>query len=185
MTVDLAFDLGTAATGAVWDGPDGVPRSTTIRCGGGVAAPGGGYDNGPSFHKFHIEARGLLVLVKPRRVAVLSPLKRGGKGQTGMAASAQHVELSLGLYAIIQMLCTEMSIACFKIADNTARMHFCGNGQAPKEANMARCNQLRWPMKNQDEADAASAFYALKAIADPKWRPAQGFVLFQEGVKRK
>jgi hypothetical protein len=182
MPIDLVLDLGSN-TGAVWDGPGPRPMSAPWRVGGGISAPGGGFDNGPCFLKLEKALLENFAVIRPTRVTVLSPLKRGGNEQSSMASSAQAVELALGMYAIIQCRCTASGIPCFKMADSTARKHFVGNGRATKPDVQARCRQLGWVMKTPDECDAAAGWWACKAIAEPSYLTNLGFTLFQERAR--
>lgn len=191
--IDLALDISQMRTGAVWDGADGVPRATSFKAPASLKGDGGGYSLGAGLLAYHNFLVDLIMVTGAERITFEAPLplaawqKWDEKEERMRPRTSQlTMQILLNLAGITEMCAARAGIhQCFQVTVQSARKAMLGKGKWDKEDVQAMCRQLRWPMLNADQADAAAVWYAAKVTCDPLWRPAQGLVLFQEGVKRK
>lgn len=127
-----------------------------------------GFDFGPAFAEFWRTLEGLCALVKPERLAFEAPLMpRGGNFYTPEVT----VRLLMGLAALTETFAQLNDIPCDERNVATVKLFWSGHGRADKQAMVARCRQLGFTPRNDNEADACGLFHLVMAEYDPGFSP--------------
>jgi Holliday junction resolvasome RuvABC endonuclease subunit len=168
----LALDIASA-TGAAIDHPDGArPICTTYR----LPDVGGPDDHGPRLEAFEEWLCDQLDVHAPDLVAYEAPLVPHGE----MKTTAATVLLLIKLVGVAELVAARYGCRRKSVNVSTVKKQFCGHGRADKAAVVARCAQLRWPVCNDHEADAAGVWCYAKSISDPGFAP-KATPLFTQG----
>jgi Holliday junction resolvasome RuvABC endonuclease subunit len=77
-----------------------------------------------------------------------------------------------GIAGVIEMVAYELQIDCYEIDAGTWKKAFTGDGRCSKKAKpykpMARCEEIGWPVRSYDEADAVGIFCCfVNGLNDP------------------
>lgn len=166
----LALDIAST-TGVCHDDPKypNVPFFRTFE----LRGAGGAGEFGPRFAALHTRLDVLLDAMirhnwKPDVVAFEEPLNVRRR-QSKMSNSTTR--LLVGLAAVAECLANIHGIKCYEVNVSTAKAHFGGRttDDDPKAAVMARCKQLGWHVKNDNEGDAGALWSYTKCMLDPKF----------------
>jgi hypothetical protein len=167
----MGLDLATAS-GAAFDSEiAGVPRAVSFR----AMTPGGDLDHGReygrTFDSFEIWLRDLLATVKPGLVGFEAPLPRIHQTSHGPSMGVATVRVLFGLAAIAEKVIYQANVPSLEVTVSQAKAHLAGTGRADKSMMMARCRQLRWRVRNDNEADACAVWSFVKSLKEPRWAP--------------
>lgn len=156
----LALDISTS-TGVAVDHPDGNrPICTTF------SLPDA--DDGVRLEKFEEHVCDLIEMHDPAWVAWEAPLIPHGNA---LLSRAQTVLLLIQLAGVANLVATRFGCRRKAVNVSTVKKQFAGHGRADKPAMIARCNLLRWPVRNDHEADAAGVWCYVKSITNPMFAP--------------
>lgn len=160
----LGLDIAAAASGACWDGPNGLPAFATLR----QTLDGDNY--GPLGTKFRQWLCDLIAVSNCREIALEAPWVPSGSRKPSHPTPVRIPRMLLGLAFLAEQIADECSIACTDADVSTVRKFFVQNGRPPdpKRAVMQRCKQLGWAPRDEHQADAAAIWAYTKALADPR-----------------
>lgn len=168
----LAVDPSTVATGWAYGGVnDGAPR------GGVWELPGGGEHN---FDRTLMRAMETVMntarLIKASRVVIECPLLLND-AEHAADTTMKLIQLTGAIRAGAKRADCDVRLESVR----TVRKHFIGVGNLPrakaKAAVMCRCDQLRWPYKDDNQADANAIWAYAMSMRYPQWAP-KGTPLF-------
>lgn len=160
----LALDIATQSGIAV-DHPDGMrPICTTFR----LPDVGGPDDHGPRLEAFEEHLCDLMEMHQPTWLAYEAPLVPHGDN---IITRAQTVLLLIKLAGVAELVGSRYGCRRRAVNLKTVKKHFAGSGNADKDAMRARCGQLRWSVRNDDESDAAGLWCYVKSITSPMFAP--------------
>lgn len=164
----IALDLSSACTGIAYDGPDGArPVSSSYRLPRAGAA--GDYGLGYAAFRAYLACR--VERAKPVLIAFEAPLQVIGAHASSRRTNQATVRILFGLAAITEEVAGAFGIACAEVNIATIKKHFAGHGRADKRDIIARCRQLGWEPRNDNEADAMALWAYAKALREPGWSP--------------
>jgi hypothetical protein len=166
-----AFDLSRKSTGVSHDGPDDRPVVSTWRLPVIEGSPEAGWDYGPAVAAFMDNLDAHIAVVKPELIGYESPLPARQDPNSKIFLPETTVRILMGLGIIIEGTCQRRGILCAERNVRTVKKFWAGHGFADKDAMKARCDQLGWPVRNADEADAMGLWALLKAEYQPDWAP--------------
>jgi crossover junction endodeoxyribonuclease RuvC len=157
----LALDL-SSHTGWATDAPGGGDKPLS----GVVDLPMDGEELGRAFNSFRLWFCDAVTVHKPEILAFEAPLMpRGGNFMT----SEQTVRFLIGLAAHAEELGHAWQLETYEVNVQTVKKFFAGTGHATKADMVARCNQIGWPVRNHNAADALAVFAFVKSSLDPKF----------------
>jgi len=172
LALDIAGRTGWAHTGATagvpkigsWDGP--TPDK----------AEDGSYVYGACFASFNRFVRWKLAEIKPTIFVFEAPIPTVGPGTKAsqFQTTSHTIRYLSGLIAHAECAAFDAGVDSYEKSPQAIKHYFVGDRGAKKEQMMARCRQLRWPIKNDDEADAAALWAMASSIVDPKFSLASG-----------
>lgn len=169
----LGLDIAST-TGIAVDHPDGNrPILTTFRI------PDMG-DHGDRMAKFEEHLCDLVEMHDPAWVAYEAPLLPHGDK---LVTRAETVLLLIKLVGVAELVASRYGCRRKAVNVATAKKFWTGNGRAEKDAMIARCAQLRWPVRNDHEADAAAVWAFTKSTTNPMFAP-MATPLFARGEAR-
>lgn len=179
----LALDIATRV-GFAFDGPTaGMPTIGSWEAPRAERDESGGYSYGGPLAAYNRFLRWRLDEIKPAVLVFEAPLPvvvlntKARQFQT----TSHTIRLLIGFVAITECAAFEAGIDCFEKDPQSVKHYAIGNRAATKEAMMARCRQLNWPVKNDDEADASLLWAMAKSLIDPKFNLVPGPLFAKEG----
>lgn len=89
-------------------------------------------------------------------------------------AAFETIRLLIGLCMVVETVCHRSGVECAEVFVQSWRSHFTGTLKGGKEPTMARCRQLNWDFRSDNEADSMGIWAFVKAQKDPLWRPIAG-----------
>lgn len=106
-------------------------------------------------------------------------VNHGGKPRKDFRADFETIRLLIGIPMIIETAVEHYKsqgrkIDVQEVFVQSWRSHFTGTQKGGKEPTKARCVQLRWGFRNDNQADACGIWAFAKAHIDPQWSPVQG-----------
>lgn len=177
----IALDLSKHVGWAVDSEFPGIPQS------GVWDLPGAIDDYGAAGLELSTQLARLVLIHKPRLIVYERPLDPRNLGDPGdkpvnpvrkprkrFMASFETIRLLIGLPMIVETLAKRHGVECQEAFTASWRSHFCGTMKGGKEPTKARCVQLRWPFRDDNQADALGIWEFAKATTDPRFRPMQG-----------
>lgn len=166
--IALGLDLSKTRTGWAMDAlaGGGPPRMGSLPR---VA------DTDRLLHEFAVWLNATIKAHEVTHVALEAPLYGGAP------LTAEIGEALIGLATHAMSVCYFRGVPLYKPGSQTVRKYFLGEGRpvSPKQAVMARCQQLGWSPANHDEADAAATWAWCKANHDRSFVLLPGAPLFR------
>lgn len=125
-----------------------------------------GKDDDEIFDGFRNHLRPLLASYPVEYLALEEPLRsdlhRKEKDGTIVPISNMKTFLRLyGLRAHAIQICRALNIEWYEVNQSTWRKAFLRNGRADKDAAVAQCKLMRWPVPNKDAAEACGVVWWL------------------------
>lgn len=162
--VILSVDINSVRSGYAFGGPkDGTPRA------GCWSLPGGG-DLPRACANLYSSITSLSGLIHPDIIVIEAPLLMGGH-----LDGARPAVVLISLYGAACAAAGNVDARVIDAKIQTWRKFFIGHGNLPgavaKERALDRCQQLRWPALNHDQAEACGIWAWAMATNFPKWAP--------------
>lgn len=155
----LALDLSTT-TGVAFDTADNIPAFSTWEL-----APAAVEDYGTRYADLAYRLEAKIAEVRPHVVAFERPIIPQGR-----KFRLHVVRLLVGLAAVAETIAAQHRLRRVEIPVSTVKQHFgARSGSSDKSPITARCLQLGWKVRNDDEADAASIWSYVKCCEDPSF----------------
>lgn len=144
LATTVGWAVGTAAAVDAWPIRDIVQTGPTdgVTCGSRYF---GGAGRGALFFTFARWFDDMVDQHGPGLVAVEQPVH---------ARTMDAARISMGLAALVDLMCHHRSIQVIGWAPASVKKHFVGNGQAKKAAIEARCRARGWTFPDNNAADA-------------------------------
>lgn len=126
-----------------------------------------GKESAEIFHGFRIHIRSLLVSFKVEAVAAEEPLRTDGlkrkndAGEDVPAISRATIYRLYGLAAAAEEICFAINVPFFFVHQATWRKAFIGSGRADKDAALAQCRLLGFPITQKDAAESTGVCWWL------------------------
>ena len=183
MTV-LALDLSKHTGWAVDSDIPGRPLS------GVWDLPGSAEESGVAGMELAKQLNARIVVNRPSLIVYEKPLDprnlgdspeqaaqrfaRGQPARKKFMANFETIRLLIGLTMVVELAALRHEIEVQEAYVQSWRSYFTGTQKGGKEPTKARCVQLRWPFKNDNQSDAMGIWAFAKATTDPQWRPTPG-----------
>lgn len=149
----LAYDLAST-TGVARGVPGAAPYTWSFEVAGGHPA---------KFAQMARAVGGHLKQWSPSLVVIEAPF---------VGKNANAAKLLYGFRGVVYGICALRSVPVEEYAPGDIRKHFIGNGglkrSEAKAQVQARCHVLGWPVRGEDEADAAALFDYAACLASPE-----------------
>jgi Holliday junction resolvasome RuvABC endonuclease subunit len=142
------------------DGPNVCPPLTGV-----VSFSSAGNHQGRFAHLYQRWLWNALTVYQPDFVAYEEPIATGG--------NLNKIIMLCGMALLTEGVCYTKDIRCELVHASRVRKHFLGNGNMPKPkvATMARCRQLGWDYRGDDNiADAMALWAYTKSKYVPNFR---------------
>lgn len=162
----LALDINTNRVGWAFGGPaDGGPRCGVWHLSGGET----GDDLKRSAAGLYNSISELSKLIRPEIIYVEAPFNPNPK--KGGVSNAHVVFVSTALYGAAVAASANTRARVRDAHVQSWRKTFTGMGRPenPKQVTMARCAQLGWVVKNDDEGDACGIWCHGMLLSYPRW----------------
>ena len=157
----MGLDIATTSALAVDDVTGGRPSCVTMTI--------GDYEGtGPKLARFEDWLCDQIEFHAPEVVAIEAPLIPGGNA---LMTRAETVLLLIKLSGVAELVAERFGRKTMLVNVARVKKHFTGSGRAEKADMLKRCADLRWPVRNHNEADACGVWSLAKATIDPKWAP--------------
>lgn len=171
----LALDLNTVRCGYAFGGEaDGAPRTGSWPFFGIQSED----DLRRTLGALAQSITELCRLIRPTYAYYEAPIQNPAWGST----NANAMRGTYSVVAVAMAMCSNAGAITKPAHINSWRKTFLGHAYPddPKAATMARCKLLGWPIKNDDEADAAGIWCWGMSNNYPRWAP-KGTPLFAGG----